>query len=51
MHKRLVSESPSVVNVLIYETQKDSKVSSTFDETSLTFANEDSEFSEQVFEV
>ena len=36
---------------VIYETQKDSKVAPTFDVTSLTFAIEDNEFSESVFEV
>ena len=30
---------------VIYEIQKDSKLASTFDVTSLTFANEDSELS------
>ena len=33
----------------MYETQKGSKVPSTYDVTSLTFANEDNEFSEYVF--
>ena len=33
---------------VIYETQKDSKIASTCDPLSLTFANEDSEFCEYV---
>ena len=33
---------------VIYETQKDSKIASTCDLPSLTFANEDSEFCEYV---
>ena len=35
----------AVVVYVIYETQKDSKIASTFNVTSLTFANEDNEFS------